>query len=251
MSVRNARAIVLRSRQFGEADRVITLIGSEDGVFDAKVKGARKPKSKLGPACQQFSCLDLSLFSGRTIDIVTEVSLAKSSEKIQEDIVRLSYANLMAEITLKMSVERHPDRRAFALIDGALDSLRSGSSPVLTGCAFMLKRLYIDGVMPQISACSACGSREGLGWFSAETGGSLCPACAAVSPAVMRFGQDSRALALKLYRSTWEEIALFKEDGPSAEDLESALAAFFSFRGDIRIRSMETLNLLKDAKSGR
>ncbi len=251
MSPQKARAIVLRSRQFGEADRILTLISAEDGVFDAKVKGARKPKSKLGPACQQFSTVDLSLFCGKSIDTVTEASLIKSSEKIESDIIRLSYANLAAEITLKMSVERQPDKRAYSLIDGALDALRAGVHPSIAACAFMIKRLFIDGVMPQISSCSVCRSKDDLHWFSPETGGSLCPACAANAPAVQRFEKESRSLALELYKSTWEEVAAISYDELAADDLESALAAFFSYRGDIRLRSLETLNLLKDAKTGR
>jgi DNA repair protein RecO (recombination protein O) len=250
MSARKARAIVLRSRQFGEADRILTLISAEDGIFDAKLKGARKPKSKLGPACQQFSTVELSLFPGKTMDIVTEASLVRSSEKLETDIVRLSYANLVAEITLKMSVEKLPDKRAYLLMEGALGSLSAGVPPSIVASAFMIKRLYIDGVMPQISNCSMCRSKDGLHWFSAETGGSLCPSCAAEAPAVMRLEPDARELAILLYRSTWDEIAAVAGDLETLEDLEAALAAFFSFRGDMRIKSLETLNLLKDAKAG-
>lgn len=250
MNASRTKAIILRSRHFGEADRIITVITQEEGVFDAKVRGARKPKSKLGPACQQFSVVELSLISGRAVDTVTEASLVCSSQEIEVDIVRLSYASLAAEITIKMSAERQPDVRAYQLVDGLLNSIRSGNNPVVSASAFMIKRLYIDGMMPQLTNCSMCRQKEDLNWFSPETGGSLCPKCASEAPGVMRFGPGARALAVSLYKGTWEEIAQMRCIPDDARELEAVLAAFFAYRGDIHLRSLETLELLKDSGQG-
>ena len=250
MNASRMRAIILRSRHFGEADRVITVITEESGIFDAKIKGARKPKSKLGPACQQFSTVELSLFTGRTMDTVTEASLVRSSECIEKDIVRLTYANLAAEITLKMSAERQPDQRAYQLVEGALGAIGGGTDPQAAASAFMLKRLYIDGMMPQLACCSMCRAKDDLFWFSPETGGALCPRCAAEAPGVMRFGAGAKALAVSLYRSTWEQMSAMSFSPEELGELEAALSAMFEYRGDIRIRSLETLELIRDARRG-
>ena len=250
MNASRTRAIILRSRHFGEADRVVTVISEEAGIFDAKIKGARKPKSKLGPACQQFSTVELSLFTGRSMDTVTEASLQRSSESIERDIVRLTYASLVAELTLKMSAERQPDPRAYQLVDGALGAVGGGMDPRAAASAFMIKRLYIDGMMPQLACCSMCRAKDDLLWFSPETGGALCPRCAAEAPGVMRFGADAKALAVTLYRSTWDQMSAMAFEDEAAGELEAALSAMFEFRGDIRIRSLETLELIRDAGRG-
>ncbi len=250
MNASRMRAIILRSRHFGEADRVITVISEETGIFDAKIKGARKPKSKLGPACQQFSTVELSLYSGRAIDTVTEASLIRSSESIEKDITGLTYASLAAEITLKMSAERQPDQRAYQLVDGTIGAIGGGMDPQAAASAFMIKRLYIDGMMPQLACCSMCRAKDELSWFSPETGGALCPRCAAEAPGVMRFGAGAKALAVALYRSTWEQMSAIEFDKEELEELEAALTAMFEYRGDIRIRSLETLELIKDARRG-
>ncbi len=250
MNPSRQRAIILRSRHFGEADRVITVITEDAGIFDAKIKGARKPKSKLGPACQQFSTVELSLVSGRSMDTVTEASLVRSSEAMEKDIVGLTYANLAAEITMKMSAERQPDPRAYQLVDGVLGAIGMGISPQAAASAFMIKRLYIDGMMPQLAACSLCRAKDDLYWFSPETGGALCPRCAAEAPGVMKFGAGAKALAVALYRSTWEQISGMQLDIEDEAELEAALAAMFEYRGDIRIRSLETLELIRDAGRG-
>lgn len=190
------------------------------------------------------------MVSGRSMDTVTEASLVRSSEAMEKDIVGLTYANLAAEITLKMSAERQPDPRAYQLAEGVLGAIGKGISPQAAASAFMIKRLYIDGMMPQLAFCSMCRSKDDLFWFSPETGGALCPRCAAEAPGVMKFGAGAKALAVALYRSTWDEMASMQFDGEDAGELEAALAAMFEYRGDIRIRSLETLELLRDTGRG-
>ncbi|HNZ08909.1 MAG TPA: DNA repair protein RecO [Bacillota bacterium] len=246
MNMYKTRGIILRSRKQAEADRIITVISPEMGIFDAKIRGALKPKSKLGPACQHFATVDLTLASGRVLDTVTETSLVRPSTPLEEDITSLAYASLACEITLKMSAERQPDLRAYTLLDGLIGALEAGVSPPLAASAFMLKRLYIDGIMPQMAACSSCSAKEALHWFSAETGGVLCAPCASSEPGAVRFEPESRQLAITLYRSTWEQIAGLRADRGCLSDLEAALVSFICYRGDIRLKSLETLGLLRE-----
>ncbi|HPU95909.1 MAG: DNA repair protein RecO [Firmicutes bacterium ADurb.Bin153] len=250
MNVYKTRGIILRSRKQGEADRIITVISPEIGIFDARIRGALKPKSKLGPPCQHFATVDLTVASGKVIDTVTETSLVRPSTALEEDITALTYASLACEITLKMSAERQPDARAYALIDGLIGVLGSGVDPILVTSAFMLKRLYIDGIMPQMAMCSSCSAKDDLHWFSAETGGVLCSPCASTEPGAGRFEPGSRQLAIVLYKSTWEQITCLEPERERLLDLEAALISFICFRGDVRLKSLEMLGLLRNNPYG-
>lgn len=251
MDTYKTKGVVIKSRKHGEADRIITLISPDEGVFDAKIKGAFKVKSKLNPSCQQFCSVEFTMAKGKVFDTVTESSLIRSSEKLEDDIIKVTYASIIAEVTYKMSGERQPDFRSYTLIDNALKALEEGMQPQLALAAFLIKRLYIDGLMPAITSCSVCGTKEDLDWFSAETGGCMCSNCAAVAPGVLRMRQDSRMLAAVLYNSTWEEVRLISYETEALEDLAAALTSFICFRGDIKLKSVETLNLLKDEVSAR
>ncbi|HOG53567.1 MAG TPA: DNA repair protein RecO [Bacillota bacterium] len=246
MDTYKTKGIIIKSRKQGEADRIITLISPDEGIFDAKIKGAFRMKSKLNPSCGHFCAVELTLAKGKVIDTVMESSLIRSSEQLEDDIIKVTYASLIAEVTYKMSGERQPDTRAYTLLDNALKSMEEGIMPGLVTAAFLIKRLYIDGLLPTMASCSKCGSKQDLGWFSAETGGCLCADCAMVAPGVLRMQEPSRELAIELYRSTWDEIRTAKYASDILEELLAALLSFICFRGDLRLRSAETLDLLKD-----
>ncbi len=57
-------AIVLRRVNYGEADRILTLI-TPSGVVSAMARGVRKSKSKLAGAVEMFTLSDLNLHEGK------------------------------------------------------------------------------------------------------------------------------------------------------------------------------------------
>jgi hypothetical protein len=65
-------AIVLRNRNLGEKDRIMTLLSPEIGKFSAVAKGARAPKSKLAAVSQSFTHARFLVARGRSLDIATQ-----------------------------------------------------------------------------------------------------------------------------------------------------------------------------------
>ena len=74
MSVYRDQGVVLRTQKLGEADRIITLFTKEHGRIKAVAKGVRRTKSKFGARLEPTSFVDLQLYAGKSLDIVTEVT---------------------------------------------------------------------------------------------------------------------------------------------------------------------------------
>ena len=74
MGLYRDEAVVIRTQRLGEADRIITLLTRESGRIRAVAKGVRRTKSKFGARLEPGSYLDIQLYTGKTFDIVTEVS---------------------------------------------------------------------------------------------------------------------------------------------------------------------------------
>ena len=66
-------AVVLRTQKLGEADRIVTLLTRRTGRVRAVAKGVRRTKSKFGARLEPFSHVDVQLYTGRSLDIVTQV----------------------------------------------------------------------------------------------------------------------------------------------------------------------------------
>ena len=58
------RAVVLRKLDYGEADRIFTLLTRTHGKVGAIAKGVRRPESKLGPSLELYGHVDVLLAQG-------------------------------------------------------------------------------------------------------------------------------------------------------------------------------------------
>src|SRR5437667_11388188 len=66
------RAVVLRKLDYGEADRIYTLLTRSHGKVGAIAKGVRKSTSRLAAALQLFARIDVLLASGRNLDVIAQ-----------------------------------------------------------------------------------------------------------------------------------------------------------------------------------
>src|SRR5256885_16925450 len=65
------RAVVLRKLDYGEADRIFTLLTRDHGKVGAIAKGVRRQESKLGPSLELYGHIDVLLAKGRgELDVV-------------------------------------------------------------------------------------------------------------------------------------------------------------------------------------
>ena len=63
---------MLRTQKLGEADRIVTLLTREHGRVRAVAKGVRRTRSKFGSRLEPFTHVDVQLYAGRILDVVTQ-----------------------------------------------------------------------------------------------------------------------------------------------------------------------------------
>ncbi len=79
-------AVVLDRKDFGEADRLLTLYTPGTGKLRAIAKGARRTTSRLSGHIELFTHTELLLAAGRNLDIITQSQLIHSHERLREDL---------------------------------------------------------------------------------------------------------------------------------------------------------------------
>jgi len=98
MAVYKADAIVIRSREYGEADRLVTLFAREKGKINALAKGVRKPTSSQRAGTQLFTYADFLLHQGKTLDTITQAQPRESFPHTWSDLDRTLAASGRAEL---------------------------------------------------------------------------------------------------------------------------------------------------------
>ena len=66
------RALVIRTYDFGEADRIIVLLTRHHGLVRGVAKGVRRAKSRFGSRLQLFVNLDVQLYPGRNLYTISQ-----------------------------------------------------------------------------------------------------------------------------------------------------------------------------------
>ncbi|MFW6010175.1 MAG: DNA repair protein RecO, partial [Actinomycetota bacterium] len=83
MATYREQGIVLRSYKLGETDRIVHLLGQRRGKIRAVAKGVRRPGSRFGGRLEVFSHVDLQLYEGRNLDVVSQAELVASHAAVR------------------------------------------------------------------------------------------------------------------------------------------------------------------------
>lgn len=152
--VYKVHAIVLKRRNIGESDRVLTLFTKEYGKMVALAKGVRKITSRRAPHIEIFTQTALILHHGKTWDIVTDAQTLEGYGSFRKDLTKVSAAYFLCEIIDQLLPEHQEHRDIYNFFCDALEELdKKADFEVLPFCQAraltLLERLgFISRVSP-------------------------------------------------------------------------------------------------------
>ncbi|HEX4221776.1 MAG TPA: DNA repair protein RecO [Pseudonocardiaceae bacterium] len=237
MSLYRDTGVVLRVHKLGEADRIITLITRRHGKVRAVARGVRRTKSRFGARLEPFGHVDVQFYTGRTLDVVTQVQTVDAfGLTIVDDYTRYTAGCAVLETADRLAVEEgEPALKLYLLVAGALRALAAGerdSSLVLD--AFLLRAMAYAGWAPAIMECARCAEPGPHRAFSVQAGGAVCARCrppGSASPA-----GETIVLLAALLDGDWPAVEL---TGAAARREASGLvAALLQWHLERQLRSL-------------
>ena len=236
---------MLRKLDYGEADRIFTLLTRDHGKVGAIAKGVRRQSSKLGPSLELYSHIDVLLAKGRgELDVVAQVARIPGY-RIEGDVERMAHAALIAELAERVCEDRHPLDGVYELTVSSLDELSRESDPRRASAYFLMTALDLLGYAPQLVNCASCErplpARPAP--FSAEAGGFLCERCElpSMEPVPLAAIKVLRLMAsgdIDMYRR-------LKLDAALLNSIEGVLQAQLEHHLDRRLKSVQFLNQMR------
>lgn len=203
------RAIVLRTVDYGEADRVVTLLCQEGGKRSALARGARKSARRFGAGLALFGVGEATLSERPGAELATLESFhgARGFPQILTDVAKMAHGGYACELVRELSPPHKDEPEVFALLLTLLDLLDGGPARAETLRLFELQLLNAVGLRPTVDRCVECGRKaldeEGQ-VFDLRRGGVVCAAChrdghghgRALDGAARRAMQEAQALPL-------------------------------------------------------
>lgn len=168
--------IVLRSRDYKEADQLITIYTREQGKITVQARGSKKTTSRLRSGILLFSQTSLELTAGKLFPIVTGANTVTAFPELRRDFTRMSYASYAAELLDQVIAESQPEESLFVLILRTLHLLEH-SNPWLAVRYLELYLLEQQGYSLQLQRCLHCGALLRQERYHGVQGGLLCESC--------------------------------------------------------------------------
>jgi DNA repair protein RecO (recombination protein O) len=200
MALEKATGLVIRSMNYGDNDKIITIFTREQGKITAMVKGARNTKSIFLGATQLFSYADFVYYSGRSFAYLNQVEMKESFHKLRNDLKKLAKAAYMAEAVYQSFEDGQGDERVLRLMLNLLyfmheDQAADDGVLLLT---FQLKLLTYLGFAPDLSQCVQCGNTHQLIAINSIDASAVCSTCINLFRGAHRMGEEATTFLREL-----------------------------------------------------
>lgn len=228
-------AVILSRRDYGEADRILTVFTPALGKQEFLAKGIRKTTSRKAGHLELFTHSTLLVAKARTWDIVTEAASVESFRALRTNLDAIGYASFFCELVdcfTESDDDNQPLWDLFLLALRVLDEYgqhalaqQPQNEPQLLLHWFQLQLLALTGFQPQFFYCLAC--QEALtpvtNYLSLEDGGVYCPQCGATQDGVETIEADVLKMLRHIQRSSWAELQSVRIRPPVQQAIDTIL----------------------------
>jgi DNA repair protein RecO (recombination protein O) len=186
VAVLNTSAILLRAVDYGESDRVLTLLGRTTGCVSAIARAARKSQRRFGGGLGLCSIGDAVLRERGGAELLTleRFDVTRTFSSLGSDVERMGHAAYVAELATKLCAPRQAEPGIFDSIVAFRDGLEAVGARDERLRIFEIALLDRLGFAPALDACVVCGRRDlsttaqviDVRWVP-DQGGVVCRAC--------------------------------------------------------------------------
>ncbi len=245
-------ALVISHRNFGEADRLITLFSREAGKIRGMAKGVRKMGSRKAAYLEPFMHSKISLARGKTFWIITQADAVKQYSLIAESLEKTGNAAYIMELAERFTVEEEPAPRLFQLINQTIERIADTADAFIPLCYFEFRILDHAGFRPDLMNCVGCGKTITAQdqFFSAEQGGVICPHCGTHYQNVRRVSMDALRYLRHIQRSAYAAIAEIDVPQSVRDEMSLLMRGYISHIAERRLNAPEFLRQVAHLSQG-
>jgi len=216
--VRRTHAVVLRRRDYGDADRILTLFTPNDGKQRWIAKGIRKTTSRKAGHLELFTHASLLVAQARTWDIITEATTVESFRHLRTNLDDIGCAAYVCELIDGFTEADDDSQPLWELLllvlrelDHHAEAAAQGAPPFDTGVLmrwFELHLLGLSGFQPQLFYCMASGAelQPEVNYLSILEGGVFGPPAGRDRPDVEPIEPDVLKVLRHVQRQPWSGV---------------------------------------------
>lgn len=237
--------VVLRTRNLGEADKIVTMYTNSRGKVLAVARGARRTRNRLLGVTQVFTHGRYLMFEGNSMDTLSQGEIIHSFQAIRDDLEKMAAAMYVCELVDVFVETEEANKETFDLLSNTLKMIEAGTVKFALR-VFELKFMQQLGYQPQLDRCVNCGGRVQEQILFSREGGMVCGDCRYKVTPVHVISKGTSALLNRILEWDWSRLTILHPSNQSLQELESCMRAYIDFRLDKPMRSLEFMHTLND-----
>ncbi len=152
-------ALVLRTYNFAEADKIVVCLTRSSGVVRGVAKGCRKLKSRFGASLEPFTLTKISYYHKENQELVSlrQAEIVKSHFDLSSQAETLAALAYMGDLVVEFSPPFEQNERLFRMVNACLEAIAESQTELQSILRyFEVWLLKLEGYLPDIRRCGEC-----------------------------------------------------------------------------------------------
>ena len=159
MAIVETEALVLRTYNFGEADKIVVCLTHTAGLIRAVAKGCRKLKSRFGASLEPFTLARITYYQKEHQELVSlnHTEIVKSHFDLSGQAETLTGLAYMGDLVIEFSPPYEANEHLFRMVKACLDAICESQSDLQVILRyFEIWLLKLEGYLPDMRRCGEC-----------------------------------------------------------------------------------------------
>ena len=175
--IKKIEGIVISDTNYGESSKILNILTKDYGIIGVMSKGCRKVKSNLRTVSNKLIYGNFNVyFKTNGLSTLISVDLNRYYKNIMTDIIKISYATYLIELT-SQTYKQNPTREIYNLLIDGLNKIEDNFDPLIITNIIEIKYLNYLGIDINIDSCNICGNQTDILTLSSKAGGFVCKEC--------------------------------------------------------------------------
>lgn len=246
--LQKVKGIVIRTTDYGEANKILTIFTEDFGKIGVMARGAKKPKSRYSSVSQLFTYAHFVYQKTSGLGVLNQGESICSFQKIKSDIFLTSHSAYIVELVDRLTDSLEKNSSLFHTLLQTLNYINDGYDYEILTRIFEVKMLKLAGISPELDQCSKCGLTEGLTGFSIKEAGVLCSRCKQIDSKNIEISIAVTKL-LRIFSSIdLNRLGNISVKDATKQQLKQVLDAYYEEYSGIHLKSKRFLNQIDKLK---
>ncbi|WP_159883859.1 DNA repair protein RecO [Paenibacillus puerhi] len=241
------QGLIIRSMDYGEGNKIVTLFTREYGKMSVVARGAKKVKSRFGSAVQLFTLGDYAFFKAgqQGLGSMNQADIVEAFHSLREDLHLAAYASYLAELTDKMFADQEGHPYVYEQLKGSFQALQEGKDTQIVVHMYEMKMLMQAGYSPELHQCVVCGSKAEPVALSVALGGTLCEMCKLRDPQGIPLTTGALKLLRLMAQADVRRLGSIDVKESNRQLLKHLLRVYFDTHVGVRLKSRDFIEQME------